>query len=383
VLTIPSAFDRLPRSRALALLAALIPTSCILRGPPPSSTAAASGGAPNAPPAVDGTAGPTLREAAARAHRRIGTAVATYHFGDPGYRPAAAANFDSLTPENEMKWEVIEPRPGAFDFYAGDTLVAFATKNGMRVRGHTLVWHNQLAPWAKALSGESLHAAMLRHIQGVAGHFKGHIAQWDVVNEAIAEGDSGALREASPFTSLGPTYIDDAFRAANEADPQALLFYNDYDIEAPGTPKSEAAYALVKRLKESGVPIHGVGFQMHVDPRNWPSADDIRKNFERFAALGVAIEVTEMDVPIGEISGTHEEKLERQKALTHDIVAACVAVPQCTGITFWGVTDKYSWLASPEWGRLRGRLPHDPLPLDADYAPKPMYSGIAEALDSK
>jgi endo-1,4-beta-xylanase len=365
-----------------ALLAALIPASCILR-PPESPTGAASDGASAASPAVDATAGPTLREVGARAHRYVGTAVATYHFDDSGYRPAAATHFDSLTPENEMKWETVEPRPGAFDFFAGDTLVGFAKANRMRVRGHTLVWHNQLAPWAKALSGDSLHAAMIRHIQGVAGHFKGRIAQWDVVNEAIAEGDSGALREASPFTSLGPTYIDDAFRAAHEADPQALLFYNDYDIEAAGTAKSDAAYALVKRLKESGVPIHGIGFQMHVDPRQWPSAADIRKNFERFAALGVVIEVTEMDVPVGEIPGTRGEKLERQKALAHDIVAACVAVPQCTGITFWGVTDKYSWLASPEWGRLRGRLPHDPLPLDADYAPKPMYRGVVEALDSK
>jgi endo-1,4-beta-xylanase len=343
----------------------------------------ASGEEHAAPRALTAHPGSALREAAARAHRYIGAAVATYHFGDPGYRPAAARSFDSLTPENEMKWGAVEPQPGAFHFDAGDALVAFATEHGMRVRGHTLVWHNQLAPWAKALSGDELHAAMIRHIHGVAGHFRGHIAQWDVVNEAIAEGESGALRESSPFTALGPTFIDDAFRAAHEADPEALLFYNDYDIEAPGSAKSEAAYALVKRLKESGVPIHGVGFQMHVDPRHWPSGAEIRRTFERFAALGLAIEVTEMDVPIGEIPGTYEEKLARQKALTLDIVSACVAVPQCTGITVWGVTDRYSWLATPEWGRLRGRLPHDPLPLDGDYAPKPMYWGIAEAFGSK
>jgi endo-1,4-beta-xylanase len=324
-----------------------------------------------------------LRELGERAHRRIGTAVATYHFSDSGYRPAAARYFDSLTPENEMKWDSIEPRPGGFDFAAGDALVAFAKANGMRVRGHTLVWHNQLAGWAKNLKGEELHAAMLRHIKGVAGHYKGQIAQWDVVNEAIAEGDSGALREGSPFTALGPGFIDEAFRTAHEADPAALLFYNDYEIEDPTKPKSEAAYALVKRLKDAGVPIHGIGFQMHVDPRYWPAADAIRKNFERFAALGVDIEITEMDVPIGEIPGTPEEKSARQKAITHDIVAACVAVPRCTGITFWGVTDKYSWLASEEWGRLRGKLPHDPLPLDASYAVKPMYWGIADALQGK
>jgi endo-1,4-beta-xylanase len=361
------------------LFAALVPASCIGRS---ATFSTASGGAGD-PAAEVGTAGRTLREAGAGSHRHIGTAVATYHFGDPGYGPAAAKDFDSLTPENEMKWDAIEPQPGKFDFRAGENLVAFATSHGMRVRGHTLVWHNQIASWARELTGESLHAAMIRHIEGVAGHFKGRIAQWDVVNEAIAEGESGALRESSPFTSLGPTYIDDAFRAAHAADPQALLFYNDYDIEGPSTPKSRAAYDLVKRLKEGGVPIHGIGFQMHVDPRHWPTAAEIRETFERFAALGLAIEVTEMDVPIGEIPGTREEKLERQKTLTGDIVRACVGVPQCTGITFWGVTDKYSWLASPEWGQLRGRLPHDPLPLDADYQPKPMYWGIVEALEPK
>ena len=324
----------------------------------------------------------TLRAAGARAHRRIGTAVATYHFDDPDYQPAAAQHFDSLTPENEMKWQATEPRPGVFDFHAGDTLVAFARHHDMRVRGHTLVWHNQLAPWAKALSGDALHAAMLRHVQGVAGHYKGRVAQWDVVNEAIAEGESGALRADSPFTPLGPTFIDDAFRAAHDADPDAQLFYNDYDIESADSGKGEAAYRLVKRLKESGVPIHGIGFQMHVDPRHWPTPDAIRQNFERYAALGLLIEVTEMDVPIGEIPGSRQEKLDRQRALTRDIVTACMAVPQCSGMTFWGVTDKYSWLNTPEWGRLRGTLPHDPLPLDASYVPKPMYSGILEALGS-
>ncbi len=341
------------------------------------------GGAPATPQATVAADRPTLREVGARVHRYVGAAVAPHRFGDPGYRPAAARNFDSLTPENEMKWGAVERHPGEFDFAAGDALVAFATEHEMRVRGHTLVWHNQLAPWAKELSGDRLHVAMIRHIHAVAGHFKGHIAQWDVVNEAIAEGESGALRESSPFAALGPTYIDDAFRAAHEADPQALLFYNDYDIEAPGTPKNEAAYALVKRLKAGGVPIDGVGFQMHVDPRHWPTGAEIRETFERFAALGLTIEVTEMDVPIGEIPGTRAEKLERQQEITHDIVAACVAVPQCTGITFWGVTDKYSWLTFPEWGRLRGRGPHDPLPLDADYAPKPMYWAIERALESK
>ncbi len=133
-----------------------------------------------------------------------------------------------------MKWVNVEPSPGQFSFQAGDGLVAFAEQNGMRVRGHTLVWHTQLAPWVAGLSAEALHAAMLRHITGEVSHWKGKISQWDVVNEAFADGRGGGLRKDSPFTALGPTFIEDAFRAAHEADPAAQLFYNDYALEDPG-----------------------------------------------------------------------------------------------------------------------------------------------------
>ncbi len=220
---------------------------------------------------------------------------------------------------------------GGFSFEAADKLVAFAAENGMRMRGHTLVWHSQLAPWVKGLPPAELRAAMERHIRGVVGHWKGKVAAWDVVNEAIADGPSGELRADSPFAALGPTFIDDAFKLAHAADPAALLFYNDYEIEGEGTPKSDAAYRLCKRLKEAGVPIDGVGFQMHVDPRHWPSADSIKRNMERFAALGLRIEITEMDVPVGEIAGTMDEKLQQQRTIAHDIVAACVSVEQVRG----------------------------------------------------
>jgi endo-1,4-beta-xylanase len=324
-----------------------------------------------------------LREAAAPSGRHVGTAVAPSYLHDATFKRMAALHFDSLTPENEMKWETVEPQPGRFSFQAGDGLVAFAAENHMRVRGHTLVCNSQLAPWVKSRSGESLRAAMLSHVQGEVGHWKGKVGQWDVVNEALADDGSGRLRADSPFTALGPTFIDDAFRAAHAADPEALLFYNDYEIEGTGTPKSDAAFRLIKRLKDAGVPIHGIGLQMHVDPRHWPSADKIKQNMMRLAALGVLVELTEMDVAVGEMQGTIDQKLERQRVLTHDIVAACLAVESCSGITFWGFTDKYSWLNSPEWGPLRGQLPHYPLPFDADFRPKPMVAGILDAFASR
>jgi endo-1,4-beta-xylanase len=299
---------------------------------------------------------------------------------DQRVRTLVARQFDSLTPENEMKWYAVEPRPGGFDFAAGDKLVAFAAENNIRMRGHTLVWHSQLAPWVKGLPHDQLHAALVRHVQGVVGHWKGKVAAWDVVNEAFADGPSGELRPDSPFTALGPTFIDEAFKLAHEADPAALLFYNDYEIEGEGTAKADAVYALCKRLKEAGVPISGLGMQMHVDPRHWPAADSIQRNMQRFAALGLLVEITEMDVPVGEIPGTIDEKLQRQRGLAHDIVAACVSVEKCTGITFWGLTDNDSWLSTAEWGHIRGRLPHYPLLFNSDYKPKPILAGVVDAL---
>jgi endo-1,4-beta-xylanase len=324
-----------------------------------------------------------LRQAAATAHRRIGTAVMNHHLANASLRQLVATHFDSLTAENEMKWEATEPRPGRFTLAGGDKLVAFAAENGMRMRGHALVWHSQLAAWVKDLTGDALREAMRRHIKTLAGHWRGQIAQWDVVNEAIADGNEGKLRD-SPFLRLGEHYLDEAFTMAHEADPDALLFYNDYEIEAgEGNAKSDAAYRLCARLKEAGVPIHGVGMQMHVDPRYWPSAEQIQRNVERFAALGLFVEFTELDVAVGEIRGGLQAKLERQRTLTHDIVAACMKVEKCTGITLWGASDVDSWLNDAQWSALRGRGPHYPLAFDDALDPKPMYFGILDAFAGK
>jgi endo-1,4-beta-xylanase len=215
---------------------------------------------------------------------------------------------------------------------------------------------------------------MLRHVTKTTLRWKGRIAQWDVVNEAVD--DQGKLRQNSPFTALGPSYIADAFRAAHAADPNAVLYYNDYDIEAFDSPKTRGAYELVKSLKESGVPIHGMGFQMHVDPRDWPSPEEMRENLERFAALGLLIELTEIDVPLGEIPGSPEQKLAKQSELGRGVVRACLAVPACTGMTFWGLTDRHSWLSTSEWGPKKGRGPHLPLLFDEGYGKKPIHQGI-------
>ena len=363
---------------AFSLVLGLSSAACVERKP---STSATQTPAPQQADAFASPAPDSLRALADQQKKFIGTALATWHFGKPNYKEISAAQFNSLTAENEMKWEALEKQQGQFSFGPGDALVAFAEQHHMRVRGHTLVWHSQLAPWVKGLSGDKLRAAMLHHVKTTAEHWKGRIAQWDVVNEAI--GDDGELRKDSPFTALGKEYIAEAFRAAHAADPAAQLFYNDYEAEGLGTPKSEGQYRLIQQLKQEGVPIHGVGFQMHVEPRKWPTAEEIRKNLERFVALGLTVELTEFDVPVGEVAGTPAEKLEWQKKYTHDIAAACFTLPACTGITLWGVNDAVSWLSTPEWGKLRGKGPHLPLPFDAEGKKKPMFDGIAAALQGK
>ena len=203
-----------------------------------TSSAPAPSAPDSAPPGTP-AATSSLRAAAEPTKRKVGVALATWFMSEAKYSEVAAREFDSLTAENEMKWYATEPSPGKFTFEAGDKLVRFAEQHQMRVRGHTLVWHNQLAPWVNGLTGNELKQAMLRHVRETTLRWKGRIAQWDVVNEAID--DSGKLRENSPFTALGPGYIADAFKAAHEADPKAQLFYNDYEIEAFDSPKTRGA----------------------------------------------------------------------------------------------------------------------------------------------
>jgi endo-1,4-beta-xylanase len=270
-----------------------------------------------------------------------------------------------------MKWDATEPLRGTFTFGAADGIVAFAARNGIAVKGHTLVWHSQLPSWVGAITDPvDLHNAMINHITQVVSHFRGKVVAWDVVNEAWADG--GASLRSSIFSQrLGPAFIDDAFQAARAADPGARLYYNDYGAEGAGT-KSDAVYDMVKGMLARGVPIDGVGLQMHTGAMDAsPSAAELAANMQRLAALGVDVVISELDVGIciGD-SGT-------QRTRFHDIVAACVAQPSCRAVTVWGVADKYSWLNGQTCA-----TPH-PLLFDDFYFPKPAYGGVMEAFLSR
>ncbi|MFJ4915216.1 MULTISPECIES: endo-1,4-beta-xylanase [unclassified Streptomyces] len=300
----------------------------------------------------------SLGSSAAAKGRYFGTAVAANHLGESAYASTLDTEFTMVTPENEMKWDAVEPARNAFGFGSADQIVSHAQGKGMKVRGHTLVWYSQLPGWVGGLGTDDLRSAMNNHITKVMDHYKGRIYAWDVVNEAFQDGGSGA-RRSSPFQDrLGNGYIEEAFRTARAADSGAKLCYNDYNTDGQNA-KSDAVYAMVKDFKQRGVPIDCVGFQSHFNS-NSPVPGDYRANLQRFADLGVDVQITELDI---EGSGS------AQAADYTKVVNACLAVSRCAGMTVWGVTDKYSW-----------RSGGTPLLFDGDYAKKPAYTAVLTAL---
>ncbi|WP_344140440.1 endo-1,4-beta-xylanase, partial [Luedemannella flava] len=235
--------------------------------------------------------------------------------------------FNMVTAENEMKWDATEPSRGNFTYTNGDRILNQALGNGSRVRGHALLWHAQMPGWAQGLSGSTLRSAMINHVTQVATHYRGKIYAWDVVNEAFADGNSGA-RRSSILQATGNDWIEAAFRAARAADPNAKLCYNDYNTDGINA-KSTAVYNMIADFKARGVPIDCVGLQSHLT--NGPPSD-YQQNIQRFANLGVDVQITELD-----IAGSS------QATGYANVVRACLAVARCTGITVWGIRDSDSW----------------------------------------
>ena len=290
--------------------------------------------------------------------RQAGVAVRAERLDDAGYAAALTA-FGSVTPENELKWEISEPEPGRFDFGPADRIVDFATRHRMAVRGHVLVWHLQNPPWLADLSPARLRAALAEHIRTLMQRYTGRIAEWDVVNEAVA--DDGRLRRSVWLDKLGLGYIALAFRLAHQADPRARLFYNDYGAEGEGT-KADAVYRLVAALRRQGVPIDGIGLQGHVDTTAPPG---YARTVRRFAKLGLDVELTELDVR------TRGGEAAAQAAQYARLVAGC---RPCTRFTVWGLDDADSWVpgAYPGFG-------HATL-LDEQLRPKPAFDAFRAAL---
>ncbi|MBQ0884670.1 endo-1,4-beta-xylanase [Streptomyces sp. RM72] len=330
---------RKARGLLLALVVGVLGTATALVAPPPAHAAES-----------------TLGAAAAQSGRYFGTAIASGKLGDSAYTSIAAREFNMVTAENEMKIDATEPQRGQFNFSAADRVYNWAVQNGKQVRGHTLAWHSQQPGWMQSLSGSALRQAMVDHINGVMAHYKGKIVQWDVVNEAFADGSSGARRDSN-LQRTGNDWIEVAFRAARAADPSAKLCYNDYNVEDWTWAKTQAMYSMVRDFKQRGVPIDCVGFQAHFNSGS-PYNSNFRTTLQNFAALGVDVAVTELDIQ-GASPTTYA-------AVTND----CLAVSRCLGITVWGVRDSDSW-----------RSEQTPLLFNNDGSKKAAYTAVLNALN--
>ena len=350
-----------------ATVALITPTAYISPTPLPSQT-------PTPTPA------PSLRSEASKQHFWVGTAVDPSWLQERTFADFVAREFNMLTPEVAMKWEIIHPGVDTYDFSEGDKINEFAQQNGMLIRGHPLVWDKQLPDWVLeadqegALSRDEWKAILREHILTVAGHYRGQIYAWDVVNEAVA--DDGKLRNTIWLRNIGPEYIPLAFRWAHEADPYALLFYNDNGGEGIN-PKSNAIYALVNDLKEANVPIHGVGLQTHTALDGPPSTEELQENIQRLSDLGLRIHITEMDVRLQYSHASTEEKLAKQAELYKRVFQVCLQAPMCEAFVTWGATDRQSWIPS-----YTGQ-PDAPLLFDTNYQPKPAYWAIMGVLMGK
>ena len=314
---------------------------------------------------------PSLRSLADARSLLIGSAVDTTVLANsPEYAAVLASQFSSVTPENVMKWQLVEPVRGGFNYAAADRLVAFADAHNQLVRGHTLVWHNQLPAWVSAstFSSAELAAILEQHITEEAGHFSGHIYAWDVVNEAF--NDDGTWRDSIWYRAMGPGYVAQALQWARAADPAARLYINDYNTEGIG-PKSNALYALVQDLQAQQVPVDGVGFQAHLSTQSaFPT--DFGANLQRFADLGVDVAVTEADIRVP-LPAT-DARLNDQADYFRQLLRGCLGVERCTSFTVWGFTDAHSWVPSVFAGQGAAT------PFAEDLQPKPAYFALRDTL---
>ena len=335
----------------------------------------------------------------------IGASLNRAQFSGEDARGAAIVKeqFNTISPENILKWESVHPDEGRFDFRGADRYVAFGEENRMFIVGHTLVWHNQTPKWVfedgkgKSANREQLLARLREHIMTVVGRYKGRIHGWDVVNEALDE--DGTMRKSPWLTIIGEDYLVKAFQWAHEADPKAELYYNDYSLE--NEPKRKGAIELIKKLHAAKVPIKAVGLQGH-NKMDWPSLEQQDVAIDEFKKLGIKVAITELDIDVLPRASDHrgaditlnyelQAKLnpfakgfpaENDQALARryaDLFKVYLKHADAIDrITFWCVTDGDSWLN--DWP-VRGRTNY-PLLFDRAGKPKPVFNAVLQTANN-
>lgn len=321
--------------------------------PAPTPTTTAGTGTPTTAPGGPGPTGGLHGAIVKKGKQYFGTCADTNLLNNAQNAAVIKAEFGALTPENSMKWDQIQPSRGSFSWTNPDNLVNFAQTNGMKVRGHTLVWHSQLPTWVSNIGdGTTLTTVIKDHINAVAGRYKGKIFHWDVVNEIFNE--DGSLRSSVFSNRLGEGFVKLAFDQAKIADPSAKLYINDYNLDSANA-KVNGLVTLVKKLKGQGVQIDGIGTQAHLQQGG---SGGVAAALSALAGAGVAeVAITELDIV---------------NAPTADYTAvtkACLNLSACVGISVWGVRDTDSWRASS-----------NPLLFDASYQKKAAYNAVMSAL---
>ncbi|KKB78263.1 glycoside hydrolase family 10 [Devosia soli] len=301
---------------------------------------------------------------------------------DPLYAQAVIDYCQVVVGEGNLKWGTVQPERGTFDFQLADDLLAFATKNGMEMRGHCLVWYAGNPDWVETIaSAEEARTEMVRHIETVMGHYKGRVRSWDVVNEPIADAPTtGAVyRDSVWLKHLGPEYADLALRTAAAVDPEAQLVINDYDFEQSsdkGRAKRKAFLDMVRGLQSRDVPLHAVGLQGHIQGQIPIDKPGLTAFVAELASMGLSVLVTELDVIDNLLPGAELERDGIIAQRAKDYLDAIAAAKRPDMVLTWGITDKHTWV--PIWFSRDDGLPNRPLPLDADYKPKALMDVIQD-----
>ena len=319
---------------------------------------------------------PTLRT---QASFPVGVAVRPARLAQPEYAAVVAREFSSLTAENAMKPKYTWLSEDRYDFAPGDSIVAFAQQHNMQVHGHTLVWHFMPPQWLEdalpTYDSARLENLLREYIYTVAGHYRGRVASWDVVNEVIS--DSVGMRQSVYYQTLGSDYPARLFQYARTADPDALLFYNDYNLVAKPE-KLQTTLAMIDDFQTRGIPIDGVGLQMHIDLDT--PLENLQTAVDELVQRGLKVHLSEIDIkanPEGQTDHLTPELAQAQREKLREIVRIYNALPDENkfAITFWGLRDNESWLNTftdyEQW----------PLLFDQDFQPKPMYKGLVEGLE--
>ncbi len=307
--------------------------------------------------------GTRLRQLAAQHDLLIGFAsVQDFHHLPDGaiYAEIASEEFDLLTTENSLKWDLINPLPGEYRWASADNQVNYARSHRMAIHGHTLVWHRQIPNWVRLSNVIDREFHMREYIDRVLNRYRDDIRIWDVVNEAFE--DDGSYRNSTWFEAMGEQFIEIAFRQARASAPDAVLLYNEYDVSWRG-PKSTAMINMLRDLQNKNTPIDGVGFQMHLFTK-FDQFDEVRETFQTVADMGLDIYITELD-----ISMEGNDTLDDQASVYQQVLSLCLEQPRCKAFQTWGFTDMYSW-----------RRQFTPLILDEAYSVKPAYLSLQQQL---